>query len=678
VKRKIRILRRITLTAALCAAVLHLAAAGGSDDFERQRSLFKQVFEAAERGEWSAVSGLPQNEQDILENYILWPDLRAAYLRATIRHGDDHETEAFLNRYGTLKPARDLRYRYALDRVLRGDLADYFDIYQAYYQGLDIAKLDCLALQAEIAVGRGNRIANRGKDLWLVGQSQVDECDPVFDYLSANALLTTSDFEERYELAIDAREFALAKWLGESINEAHVEAARLWSLAQTNPDNFLRSHAGRPNSDTARKQLVYAVERLTYRDPELALERWSDVSKRYIFSEEQKHKTARHIALWTARDDLPGAYMQLIKLPVAAQDDEVMRWRARTSLRAQEWLNLLADIKAMMPEERDSEEWRYWRSVALQNSGQVNAANSGFERLSAERSYYGFLAADALQQSYSFEHSALSVDERLIETLADRSDLIRARELFLVGLDSRGRSEWDAVIAYFTPHQKAQAAVLADRWGWHSRAISTAASIGEYDDLSLRYPLPFKKTFEKHATNASIATTWAYGIARSESLFMRDIRSSAGAIGLMQLMPATGRTVARQINLPYFGLDTLTDPDANIRLGTTYLGQMAQRYGGNRVLATAAYNAGPQRVDRWVPEQGSIDARIWIENIPFNETREYVRRVMAAETIFHWRLNGTTHRLSDALPDVEPLADDQRMASVESIAKDQRVVSAKR
>ena len=130
---------------------------------------------------------------------------------------------------------------------------------------------------------------------------------------------------------------------------------------------------------------------------------------------------------------------------------------------------------------------------------------------------------------------------------------------------------------------------------------------------------------------------------------MRDVRSSAGAIGLMQLMPSTGRKVARAIRLPYSGLDTLTDPQSNIRLGTTYLGQMAERYGGNRVLATAAYNAGPRRVDAWLPQSGNIDARVWIENIPFDETRTYVRRVFAAETIFHWRMTGETRRLSDEL-----------------------------
>ena len=144
---------------------------------------------------------------------------------------------------------------------------------------------------------------------------------------------------------------------------------------------------------------------------------------------------------------------------------------------------------------------------------------------------------------------------------------------------------------------------------------------------------------------------------------MRDVRSRAGAIGLMQLMPATGRKVAREIRLPYAGLNTLTDPRHNIRLGTTYLGQMTERFGGNRVLATAAYNAGPHRVVEWLPDDGSLDARIWIENIPFNETRKYVRRVLEAETIFHWRMTGQSRRLTDQLTSVSADSGAEQVAS---------------
>ena len=401
--------------------------------------------------------------------------------------------------------------------------------------------------------------------------------------------------------------------------------------------------------DTYRQQLVYATERLTYRDPEAALEAWRNIEKRYGFSEEQKLRTNRHIALWTARDKLPGAYKLLATLPQAAQDDEVRRWRARSSLRDGKWLRLLVDIAAMSPEEREREEWRYWEAIALLRSGRPQQGRSALHMLSKERSYYGFLAADELGNDYALESMSLPASDAALAEIAGKPGIIRARELFLVGLDGSGRSEWQATIRYLNEDSKLQAAILADRWGWHSRAISTLASVGEYDDLAIRYPLPWKEQFETHSSAAQIETTWAYGIARSESLFMRDARSSAGAIGLMQLMPKTGRMVAKSISLDYAGLNTLTDPESNIRLGTSYLGQMAERFGGHRVLATAAYNAGPRRVEAWLPDNGAEDARIWIENIPFNETRKYVKRVLAAQTIFHWRMTGEQRRLSEEL-----------------------------
>lgn len=644
------ILSRIALTAALCAAVFVPARAS---DIETQRELFSRVFEDVERGDWSAVDALDRDERRLLERYVLWPDLRGMYLRANLRKTDPDTIESFLDEYGLLKPARELRYRYALELARRGDLARYFEVYEAFYQGMGVAELDCLALRAEIDDDRGERVVTRAKDLWLVGRSQVDECDPVFAWLYDNDLLTAFDYRRRFELAIEAREFSRARWLARSIDAAHVEEARHWQSVVNDAERFLRTHADRGNTPAAHRQLAYAAERLTYENPILAAELWAEVDRRYRVSEELRVRTLRHIALWTARDDLPGAYAALVSLPAAAQDDEVVRWRARTSLRNERWAALLDDIAAMSADEKASEEWRYWRAIALRHSGQLLASRANLEELALERSYYGFLAADELGLDYALEHAALDADAAKLEALATREDLIRARELFLVGQDGRGRSEWDAAVAWFSPEQKAQAAILAHRWGWHSRAIATVGSIGEFDDLALRYPLPFRNAFSAYSEAAAIPTTWAYGVARSESLFMRDIRSSAGAIGLMQLMPATGRRVARDAGVPYRGLDTLTNPESNIRLGTTYLARMAERYGGNRVLATAAYNAGPHRVDRWIPEQGAIDARIWIENIPFNETRGYVRRVMAAKIIFHWRISGDIRRLSDELPPIE-------------------------
>ena len=657
------LLVRVVGIVALLGLLLHPGTAVADPALDTQRELFRQVYADVERGNWGAVDALSVADRARLQEYILWPDLRAAWFRANIRKVERNDIEAFLQHYGMLKPARELRFHYALHLARSGRLDDYLDVYRTYYQGLDIARLDCIALHAEIETGSGDRIANRGRALWLTGDSQADECDPVFGWMRDAGQLTEDDYRARYALAIEARAFTRARWLARSLDETRLEHASDWLRAQSRPEQFVAAHARRADETVSREQIAYAIERITYRDPREALELWKRVQQVYMFPTRLRHATSRHIALWTARDNLPGAYELLTGLPLAAQDAEVMRWRARVSLRTQQWSDLLNDIAMMTADERDSEQWRYWRGIALARSNRAAAAHELLEALATERSYYGFLAADEIGVPYAFAHDALAADEIVIESLSRRQDLQRARELFLVGLDSRGRSEWSAAIAGLSEADKIQAAVLAHRWGWHSRAIATAASAGHYNDLSLRYPLPFRQSFEQHATAASIPTTWALGIARSESLFMRDVRSRAGAIGLMQLMPATGRQVARENKLSYAGLDTLTDPNLNILLGTSYLGSMVARYDGNHVLATAAYNAGPHRVDRWLPESSVVDARIWIENIPFNETRKYVRRVLAAETIFHWRMTGEMRRLSERLPQVRPLPGDQRLAS---------------
>ncbi|MDH3351081.1 MAG: transglycosylase SLT domain-containing protein, partial [Gammaproteobacteria bacterium] len=644
----------------VAAMLSHIACAS---DVAQQRELFLTVYAPVERGNWNPVDALSAEQQEMLQKYVLWPDLRAAWLRATLGNTSRDVIEDFLSQYGASKPARELRYQYALHLARSGDLDAYFNIYQQFYQGLNIAKLDCLALRAEIAAGRAPRVVNRAIELWTVGRSQVHECDPVFEFLEDGHHLGPADYVRRFELAIDAREFSMARWLGKSIDPSHIDIASQWLRAQRDPESFVRNDKQWINNESTREQLAYAIERITYDDPELALQLWGGISKGRRFSAEQDYRTERHIALWMARDKLPGAYALLSNLPVAAQNDEVLRWRARTSLRNEDWANLIADIEEMPDAERDAEEWRYWRAIALQGKDMIEQAREILEPLSLERSYYGFLAADELGTAYVFGSNEFVADEDKIAALTTRPDLQRARELFLVGLEGRGRSEWDAVIRHFDSDGKMQAAILADRWGWHSRAIAAAASVGDFDDLALRYPLPYHGTIPRYAEAASISPTWAYAITRSESLFMRDVRSGAGAIGLMQLMPATGRDVARELQLPYSGLETLTDPESNIRLGTTYLGQMAARYGGNQVLATAAYNAGPHRVDAWLPEKGTIDARIWIENIPFNETRGYVRRVLAANSIFHWRMTGEMRRLSDELLLVQAAEKPQQVAS---------------
>ncbi len=622
---------------------------GVSASLEEQRDVFRKVYPAAERGDWKPA----EKHAGTLEDYVLWPDLRAAYLRTRLGRNDDRIRD-FLGRYETLKPARELRYRYALHLAKNARHAEFLRVYGKYYTDLGEPSLDCIAAHANFALGRPEAAAPLAKKLWLVGRSQVDQCDPVFAALRRAGMLTPQLLRQRFTLAVEQKQFMLARYLARSIDDAALAEANRWLRAHGNPDRFLRIADVSDGNRVFHEQLAYAAQRLAYGDPHRALRHWRRLEKDMRFDAELSDRVNRQAALWAARLNLHDARTLLDSLDGGAIDNEVRRWQIRSALRDQDWNRVVELGDALSAGEKQREEWRYWRAIALQRSGSEAESMLILSGLAEKRSYYGFLAADYLGVDYALDESKVAADETTIARLAARPDIVRARELYRVGLDGRARSEWDAAMRLLGDHEKTQAALLAHRWNWHSRAISVAAQAGEFDDLSLRYPLPHREAFQRSANEAGVRESWAYGVARSESLFMRDIRSSAGAIGVMQLMPATGRSTAKEIKYPYKGRNTLVDPASNIRLGTRYLGKMHDRFDRHPALATAAYNAGPQRVSKWLSGNKAVDARIWVETIPFNETRSYVRRVLASDVIFHWRLTGHTSRLSNYLPEISP------------------------
>ena len=299
----------------LAAVALLLLQAASASEVERQRELFRSVFADVEMGRWAAVESLSKPDRALLERYVLWPDLRAAWFRARMRTVEHDAGEAFLDRYEMLKPARELRYRYALHLARAGDLERYLEIYNAFYRGLGVAQLDCIALHADIRAGRGERVTERASELWMTGDSQAKECDPVFRHLKDANLLTEEDYRARYALAFESREFSRARWLARSIDASLVEEASSWLHAQSNPDRFIDNALGKPGDETKHRQLAYAVQRLAVRDPARARERWDELRRSHSFPGDLVHETSRHIALHAAYDRLDGAYEQLIGLP---------------------------------------------------------------------------------------------------------------------------------------------------------------------------------------------------------------------------------------------------------------------------------------------------------------------------------------------------------------------------
>ena len=247
----------------------------------------------------------------------------------------------------------------------------------------------------------------------------------------------------------------------------------------------------------------------------------------------------------------------------------------------------------------------------------------------------------------------------------------RARELFKLERIPEARREWHQLMYSLDEQNKLLASKLAQQWGWHDRAIFTMGRTEYRDDIVLRFPLPLLDKVTNWSEKNSIDPALTYAIIRRESAFMSDARSSRGALGLMQILPRTARSVAKNMKVRYRGKHSLLKTDTNIKLGTGYLQQMLQRHDSQAVLATAAYNAGPHRVKTWLPDYQPMDAIRWVETIPFRETREYVSNVLAYLIIYEYLMGSEPSRLQDHMPPVAPrLSEEQTAQQLERLTND--------
>ena len=619
---------------------------------EVQREAFIAARPAAEAGRWQDVEPF----LEILQDYPLLPDLRAAWLNKRLSTGTDQETADFLQRYPDLGFSRSLRMSWALSLAKRQRWQAFLDLYQSYYADRGDTNLDCLALRAQINTGRGAQITDLALAIWLYPFSRPKACDPVLAWLEQQELITPDRRRERIDLALEAGQVQLARYLARPLGPDDQARIDRWSKMRANPARELALAERIPDTPENRRLLAYGIGRLASRNPESARQLWPSFAA-FGFEPGEDLQLQRRIALGLARNFLPAGRSAIEQQAAIDDDPLVAQWRVRLALRDLDWPAVLTAIEQLPPDTGNDTNWGYWRGRALQESGAQEAGGEHFQQLADERGYYSFLSADHLNLPYAWSDEPTPVEEPLIARIAAQTEFVRLQELFMTGMHSRARTEWKQAIAQLPPDWRDQAAILALRWGGYSSAISTAARSGQTNDLTLRYPLPWRADFERLSQIARIDPALAYGVARSESLFMPDVASAAGAIGLMQLMPGTGKETAAQAQIPWRGWHSLTDPQTNITLGTQYLAKMLDRFDNNPVLATAAYNAGPNRVRAWLPSAQPLPADVWVDSIPFRETRGYVRRVLASDVVFDWRINGSARPISDRMPPVTTTPD---------------------
>jgi soluble lytic murein transglycosylase len=612
---------------------------------EKQREQFLQAESALKAGRLGEYRQLKAD----LTDYPLYGYLEYRELRRKLSKAKPPEVEDFLKRYHGQPIAIRLRNSWLHKLGKRKD----WDNYLRFYTPQNSVTLQCYNVRARLQKGDRQQALKDALSLWLVGHSQPDACDPAFDQLYASSTITSEHLWARIRLAFANQKSSLAGYLAKRLSDNDRTWVKRWQFAHKRPTAAIAKDWARQDTPLVREILVHATKRLARHKPEQAWKHWQKLANSHRFSAAQQGEVLAKIALTGALRNHPQASVWLASVPDEYATTAIQEWRIRTALSNSDWDSALHWIDDLTEKERNADNWRYWRAHALQEKGLKGDALTAYASLSSERTYFGFLAADQLQRPYRMNDVRLRFSDEQLETVEQIPEIERARELYMTGKRTEARREWYYVTRDLSQDELKIAAALAHRWGRHDRAIVTVSMARHWSDLTLRFPLPHRESIFTNARLYDLDPGLIYGVIRQESAFMEDARSSVGALGLMQLMPATGKQTARAINLRYRGQASLISSNNNIRLGSAYLNKLMTRYNGSPVLAAAAYNAGPHRVSRWLPSDGDMNASLWMERIPFKETRTYVRRVLAYATIFDWRLEQPVTRLSNRLPTVK-------------------------
>jgi len=641
------------------ALLLWSAAAPADDDdpFAEQRARFLEARKALQESRSSDYQQLSAG----LTGYPLYLYLRFDELRDRLSRAPASELNDFIEEHDGLAVSWRLRRSWLYNLARHRDWDQFLQVYREPQP----VRLRCYRLQALLAQQPvpADTLVAEAIGLWLVGSSQDDACDPAFEYLYDNDHITDERVWERIRLAMASGNVSLAGFLAKRLPAADQAWVTLWREARSRPAQTLVAEALGRDTPRAREIVAYAVQRLAGIDAGQAHRRWQSLRGKYAFTPDQVAATEGRIAMSAVWQKLPTAHDWLSDLPEAAVDETVRAWRIRTALAEEDWHAVLRHSDALPAEEAQREEWRYWRSVALEKTGHSAQAMDEFASLAKLRDYHGFLAADFLRWPYEMSNQPIAHTGAELQELQQRPGFIRARELYRAELLTDARREWEDAIRDLPASELKLAALLAHRWGWHDCAIMTVARSGDYDDLVLRFPLDYTETVLSQARNRQLDPVHVYAVIRQESAFNKDARSHAGAMGLMQLMPRTGTVTARKYNIPLAGTGNLLEPEKNISIGSAYLKQVMEQFDDSIVLASAAYNAGPHRVRQWLPESGSRSAASWIALIPFSETRKYVQRVLAYAAIYDWRMQRKVTPLKKHMPAVMPLSYYEKSAS---------------
>ncbi|MCX4186375.1 transglycosylase SLT domain-containing protein [Methylophaga sp. OBS4] len=634
-----------------CLLLTPIAHADSEAQLAKQRQLFQQAKKALQTNQLN----LYQQFSAQLQGYPLQGYLQYLYLRHRLHHVSADTIKQFLDQEDGTFYADRLRQTW-LDRLAsQKSWTQYLDFYKAP----QTAARDCYRLQALLATGQQSLAFEATPAMWLVSHSQHKACDPVFERWQQAGRLSEDLRQQRMMLALRDNQFSIALYLAKSSANAEQNKAwvQRWRSIHENPLSLLRQLPAAPPADKSqvslahdealsREIIIHGIERLARRAPDQAYATWLRLRQAYQFSEQDRIQVRRTIGTWAALNRDDNALIYFGNIPGG-------EWQARAAIWQQNWTAAHKAITQLNIDDQASTKWQYWLGRSQAGLGQQAAANETFAAIIGQRDYYSFLAADHLTQPYQMNHRPIAAQPVEIATLKQQPAMQRLYEFYLQDMMLEARREVYQLTLTRPARELQLIAMITHDWGWHNQTIALLGKAQYWDALDLRFPVLYDHQMLKAGQTQGLDPSWLFAIARQESAFNPEARSHAGAMGLMQLMPATGKLISKLINRPLRQLTELYNADTNIELGSAYLKRMYDENQRNPVLATAAYNAGPHRVTRWLPPE-NIDADIWVENIPFNETRHYVSSVLSYAAIFDSQRKQSIKPLSERMPAIKP------------------------
>ena len=640
--RRARAWPALALSLAIAATVW--PAAGHAQNFEATVVGARDALRKRDRNRLAALRAQSAAEKN---PFAMWVD----YWELQNRLGEVQlpEYAAFTQRWSGTYVEDRLRNDWLLELGRRRDFANLAAEYPRFRMN-DDREVSCYALVADHLAGKD--VKESAVAAWMAQKDSDDGCNVLATALRDAKLLSTADLWTKARQSMEA-----GKWKGARQAAALVSENAAVGVAELSdsPAKYLAKKASTATRTDA-ELTALALSRLAAADSEsaagLLVQRWEKVLPGDLAS-----WAWASVAKQTAQKLQPEAadqFLRAVRILGKSREidlpDETLAWKVRAALRADggrpRWQTVVQAINAMSPTEQKDSAWVYWKARGLQalakdsQDGESLLAGSRelLASIAGQLNFYGELAAEDLGQPQPLppRPAPLTTAER--DAPASQPGLVRGLTLVAIGLRGEGVREWNYSIRNLSDRELLAAAQYAcDREVW-DRCINTSEKTKSEIDVEQRYPTPLKKEVTARAREIGLDPAYVYGLIRQESRFIMDARSGVGAAGLMQIMPATAKWTAKKIGLAYTPA-AIADRDTNLRLGNAYLKLVLDDMGGSQALAAAAYNAGPGRPRKW-RDGPVLDAAAWVENIPFAETRDYVKKVLSNSTYYANVLGG--------------------------------------